>query len=155
MVEESLDVKGNSFTGLYDPADNVFVGPVRVMFASNAVYEGGLAGNRFEGQGVLKGEQVSADGAILSWRFEGTFENGRLEGEGMYRDHQGRYIGEFINSLPSGKGIYYSNSGWRYEGEFVAGMMTGQGTVILANGTSSSGQFEDGLQVSVKEEPEQ
>jgi len=148
MLENQLDAHGNSFSGLYDPAANVFVGSARVVFTTAAVFEGGIEENRFNGQGVIKGEALDDEGVSHVWRFEGNFVNGRLEGRGSYIDHLGTYEGEFVNSLPNGQGVYVSNSGWRYEGEFLAGLMTGRGTLYLADDVSSSGQFEDGLQIS-------
>jgi len=148
LLKNELDARGNSFSGLYDPSANVFVGSAQVLFATGAVYEGGMEENRFSGHGVLRGQEIDAEGNRHIWRFEGNFVNGRLEGQGSYKDHLGSYEGEFANSLPNGQGVYSSQSGWRYEGEFLAGMMTGKGTLYLADGSSSSGLFEDGLQMS-------
>jgi len=147
-VDGLLDAKGNSFSGVFSPGTDEFIGSVHLVFATSEVYEGGFAGNRFNGSGVLSGVETADDGTTNAWQFEGTFVNGRLEGQGSYTDNMGSYTGTFTNSLPNGQGVYSSNSGWRYEGEFQMGMMTGQGTVYLADGTSASGQFEDGLQVS-------
>ena len=147
LLEGEQDARGNTFSGLYDPTANAYVDTVQVVFSTNEVYEGGLEDNRFNGYGILKGE-TTVDDETFAWRFEGTFVDGRLEGEGSYLDNLGSYVGMFSNSLPNGQGVYRSNNGWRYEGEFLAGMMTGRGTVFLADGTSASGLFEDGMQVS-------
>ena len=40
----------------------------------------------------------------------------------------GRYIGQVINGIKEGKGIYYWNSGDRYEGEFKNNKREGKGT---------------------------
>jgi hypothetical protein len=148
-VKDQSDARGNSFTGVYDPLADGFVGPVQVVFAAGEVYDGGFAENRFNGYGVFEGESTNDEGELKTWRFEGTFENGRLKGEGSYSDDLGSYEGLFKNSLPDGSGIYRSNSGWRYEGEFLAGRMTGKGTAYLADGSVSKGVFEDGMQVSI------
>jgi len=148
LLENELDARGNSFSGLFDQSSNVFVGSAQVVFATGAIYEGGMEENRFNGHGVLRGQIKDDEGTVHNWRFEGTFVNGRLEGSGSYRDHLGSYEGEFANSLPNGQGVYRSQSGWRYEGEFLAGMMTGRGTLFLADGSSSGGLFEDGMQMS-------
>jgi len=150
LMENELDARGNSFSGLYDPVANAFIDSVQVVFTSGAIYEGGLVENRFSGYGVLKGEEKNDEGDVLVWRFAGTFVDGRLEGQGSYSDHLGSYVGEFVNSLPNGLGVYRSASGWRYEGEFLAGKMTGVGTLYLADGSFFRGQFEDGLQMEAE-----
>ena len=149
-LEEQIDVKGNSTSGLFNPATEDFEGQVHILFANGEVYDGGLEGHRFNGTGtfcgVLSSEDTAVEGQAVPWRFEGTFINGRLEGEGSYSDHLGSYVGNFSNSLPSGYGVYTSLSGWSYDGEFVAGMMTGKGTVVMPNGTTITGTFLDGVQ---------
>lgn len=145
-----LDVKGNSISGTFDAASDTYLGPVNIVFASGAVYDGGFEGHRFNGYGVFEGQDVSEEGELLTWRFEGTFVNGKLEGEGSYIDQLGSYRGSFTDSLPDGRGVYTSTSGWIYEGEFEAGTITGRGTVQLADGTISSGLFEDGQQISTE-----
>ncbi len=147
-VTNQPDSNENSFSGTYDPNSDQYIGSVSVVFASNAVYDGGLDGHRFNGHGVFSGQEQTAEGETVYWRFEGDFVEGRLEGEGTYNDHLGNYTGTFRDSLPDGQGVYTSTSGWRYEGEFQAGLMSGQGTVFLADGSSTSGTFEDGLQLS-------
>ncbi len=149
-VENEVDAKGNSISGLYNPVTEEFVGSAQVVFAAGGVYDGGFEGNRFNGYGIFNGEDTLEDGTVLGWRFEGTFVEGRMEGEGSYSDSLGSYTGTFSHSLPDGYGVYASNSGWRYEGEFQAGSMTGKGTVTLADGSVSTGWFEDGLQISAE-----
>lgn len=148
-VKDERDTKGASVSGLYDVASDTYIGDTQVVFTNGIIYNGGFTNHRFNGYGVCRGEGTTEAGEVYSWRYEGTFANGRLEGEGSYSDHLGIYVGGFSGSLPSGQGVYTSHSGWRYEGEFQAGSMTGRGTVFLADGSASSGLFEDGLQVSV------
>lgn len=149
-LEGQMDAKGNSVTGTYDRIDDSFMGAVKVVFPTGAVYYGDFKEYRFNGEGVFEGKSVDETGTTVTWRYEGTFVDGRLEGEGSYSDDLGFYSGSFTNSLPSGQGVYTSHEGWNYTGEFQAGCMTGWGTVTLADGTSLSGRFEDGLQVSDK-----
>lgn len=65
-----IDEEGNSFTGLYLPRQERYVGEVRIEFADGALYEGGLEGGRFSGQG----HYTNSDGKSI----EGLFVNGRL-----------------------------------------------------------------------------
>lgn len=147
-LKGEADARDNKITGAYDPTTDSFIGGVKVEFPTGAVYTGDFEGYRFNGYGVFEGEDTNEQGETVTWRYEGTFVNGRLSGQGSYIDALGSYQGMFQNSIPEGKGTYTSVSGWTYEGEFQAGCMTGWGTVTLADGTSTSGQFEDGLQVS-------
>lgn len=148
QLVDQPDGKDNKITGLYDAANDTFIDDVHIVFPTNAVYDGGIEGYRFNGYGVYEGFDTGEDGLPLAWYFEGNFVDGRLEGEGSYSSVLGTYEGEFANSLPNGQGEYSSASGWRYEGEFRAGSITGHGTVYLADGTSTTGLFEDGIQIS-------
>jgi hypothetical protein len=51
----------------------------------------------------------------------GSFVEGRLTGEGTYRDAQGLWEGDFENSLPHGAGRYHSAAGWSRTGDFQQG----------------------------------
>ena len=40
---------------------------------------------------------------------------------------EGKYIGQIVNGLPEGKGIYFYDNGDKYEGEFKKGIRNGRG----------------------------
>jgi len=56
----------------------------------------------------------------------------------------GRYVGQVVNGLPEGKGIYYYNNGDRYEGDFRNGKAEGKGIYYYHNGERYEGDFRNG-----------
>ena len=56
----------------------------------------------------------------------------------------GRYIGQVVNGLPEGKGIYYFNNGDRYEGDFKNDKREGKGIYYFHNGDRAMGDFYNG-----------
>ncbi len=58
-----------------------------------------------------------------------------------------RYLGEFQDGLPSGKGQLVWENGSHYEGEFLAGKLHGEGILLAKNGDRYTGDFiEDKLE---------
>ena len=57
----------------------------------------------------------------------------------------GKYEGEWKNSLFHGKGIRTFRGGEKYEGEWKEGKRTGQGTLTWANGNKYEGRFKEGI----------
>ena len=55
-----------------------------------------------------------------------------------------KYVGEFRNGAPNGRGTYTFPSGAKYVGEFKNGKYDGQGTLTLPSGTQYVGEFMDG-----------
>lgn len=55
-----------------------------------------------------------------------------------------RYIGDYRNGQPNGRGIYTLEDGTRYEGQFVDGQPNGQGRLVLPNDARYEGRFENG-----------
>jgi len=51
------------------------------------------------------------------------------------------YVGEWLNSQPSGRGVFTNANGQRYEGSFAYGLPDGQGTYIWPNGRRYVGGF--------------
>ena len=56
----------------------------------------------------------------------------------------GRYIGQVVNGLREGKGIYYINNGNIYDGEWKKDKREGKGTMIFNNGDKYEGDFKNG-----------
>ena len=55
------------------------------------------------------------------------------------------YVGQVINGLKEGKGVYYYNSGDRYERDFKNGMSKGKGIIYYKNGDREMGDFYDDI----------
>ena len=52
-----------------------------------------------------------------------------------------RYVGQVVNGLPEGKGIFYLNNGDRYEGDFRNGKAEGKGIYYFNNGDREMGDY--------------
>ena len=61
-------------------------------------------------------------------------------------DYEGgdSYLGQFVNGLPSGTGVYVYSNGDRYEGQFRLGQPNGRGQFIFKNDARVEGIFRDG-----------
>lgn len=73
---------------------------------------------------------------------EGDCQNGR--GTYIYKDGVAKYVGDFENAMPDGKGVIYYSNGERYKGEWALGSFNGQGSLFLADGTEVAGFWKDG-----------
>ncbi len=76
-----------------------------------------------------------------------NIEIGAVKGEIMIG--KDRYVGEYINGKPHGKGIIYyaaddSKERKSYEGDWVNGMRHGQGAITWTNGDKYIGEFDNG-----------
>ena len=57
----------------------------------------------------------------------------------------GRYVGQVVNRLREGKGIYYVNNGDRYEGEWRNDKRDGKGIEYFHDGDIYEGEWRNGL----------
>ena len=55
-----------------------------------------------------------------------------------------KYVGEFKDDKPNGKGTYTWSDGGKYEGEYKDGKKNGQGTKTWTNGDMYEGKFKVG-----------
>ncbi len=77
-------------------------------------------------------------------KYMGNFRNSLKEGFGVYVwDLGDTYSGNWYNDRMSGNGTYTFSNGDRYIGEFVNGKKQGQGMYYYANGTYSYGTWND------------
>jgi hypothetical protein len=80
-------------------------------------------------------------------RDEGSWRAGKQTGEGSQTWPGGQYKGEFLESMPHGKGLLASGEA-RYQGAFLHGKPNGKGVMSNATGTFdgtwSEGCFNDG-----------
>ena len=79
-------------------------------------------------------------------KYIGQVLNGLAEGKGIWygtkEPHIGdRYEGDFRNNKKEGKGIYYFNNGNRYEGDWRNGKIEGNGIYYFNNGDRYEGEF--------------
>ena len=78
-------------------------------------------------------------------KYIGQVVNGLREGKGIYYFNNGdRYEGDFKNDNKEGKGIYYWNNGDRYEGDWKNDNKEGKGIYYWNNGDREMGDFLNG-----------
>ena len=79
--------------------------------------------------------------------YQGTLENGLLQGKGQEYDEEGllRYEGNFVDGLRSGDGRLYEAGVLVYEGQFSDGEINGMGTAYEDGVKCYEGAFVDGL----------
>ena len=88
---------------------------------------------------INKEEIVYKDGKYI-----GQILNGLREGRGIYYYKNGdRYEGFWKNNKKDGKGIYYYNDGNRYEGEWKNGIKEGKGIYYYNDGDRYEGDFKN------------
>ena len=73
---------------------------------------------------------------------EGDCRNGR--GTYIYKNGEAKYIGQFKNNLPHGKGAVVYANGERYSGAFKLGKFDGEGTLVMRDGTRVAGYWQQG-----------
>lgn len=80
--------------------------------------------------------------ALAQKLFKINMSTGRQTGEIMYDGY--RYVGEFKDGKPHGKGkIYYNKNIVSYEGSFYDGMRQGQGIMLWSDGDRYEGNWEN------------
>ena len=71
-----------------------------------------------------------------------------MNGQGELTQANGIYIGEFVNDVKNGKGIFKWQDGTQYEGEFLNGKQHGNGIITDKNGRKKDEKFHNGNRVS-------
>lgn len=85
-----------------------------------------------------RGKMVYTDGNV----YEGQFYLGKKQGDNgtmTFAANGDKYVGQWKNDQPNGKGVYYFATKERYEGEFVNGTFEGKGTMFYPDGANYAG----------------
>ena len=110
----------------------------KMILSNNAVYEGSLNNNEFDGYGEYR---------IPSYNYFGYFSCGKKSGKGKLEDFVKKleYSGDFKNNMKDGFGEEKYLDGSIYIGQFKQGMKNGKGNLILGGGKNYgySGMFKD------------
>lgn len=114
--------EGNFLDDLFDDFGKYQYGPNHLICEK-------FEGNFVEGDRTGIGKMYYKDGAILDGN---KWEKGILYGKGTYffpKSHPNckKYIGEFSNDLPNGKGILYFTDDIFLEGNWLNGVFSGHG----------------------------
>ena len=94
--------------------------------------------------GTWKNNNFSGWGRIIynnGQVFEGKYDNGKLNGKGIYKYKDILYIGDFENNIRQGKGILI-NKRFRYNGQFNKGKIDGYGKIIFYEDKEGQGEYE-------------
>lgn len=110
----------------------------RYISKEGRIYEGQWSNDKCDGKGHLKD---------LESFYYGFWENGSKQGEGYEIWHQDGtvYIGDHLNSMKNGFGVYIWKDGTRYVGQFSNDVIEGEGVFYDTDGVYK-GAFVDSLQ---------
>jgi len=97
----------------------------------------------------LSGDCTNGAGTSVDvWgeRYEGTFKDGRYEGQGKLVEPAGRsYEGAFVTGAAHGQGVFTNAQEARFEGTFERGYPVGVVTIRFPNGDFYEGETRDFL----------
>ena len=83
--------------------------------------------------------------------YEGDIANGQIHGYGILTLPTGeKVLGQFKNSVLTGRGLFVGNDGSRYAGDFDQNTFNGQGIYVAANGERQEGLFKAGQLAEAK-----
>lgn len=137
-------ISGNIINGkgtkLYTKSDSLvkagwkYVGNFKNGFESGQgmLYDDGgkLVYNGSWNNGLFNGEGVLSNSVE---KYNGGFVNGKKQGKGSLEnlEDSSSYVGDFMNDLENGFGTYTSVSGFKYIGEFKEGKFNGKGKFYM------------------------
>lgn len=115
----------------------------------NGIYKGHWADNHHHGQGIYtwkngdvyeghwKSGHKSGKGKLIKKHkgvtFEGYWKDDKIQGRGQKIDKNGRYEGDFADSLEEGRGKFYYSTGEKYKGSWEKGQKSGLGFLQYPN----------------------
>ena len=136
-----------------DMKGSVLDGYGALIWSDGSVYYGQLKNGARHGQGVLidtetnkKYSGIWNENSFVSEMDESQFDVifGSKNGFGIKLIANGRYYGNLVNGVPSGKGMLDLYDGSSYVGDFKNGMLNGQGTLENHDtGERYIGEFHD------------
>ena len=134
-------------------------GKGKCIFEDGLVYNGSWVNGKREGarkmtfpnkdyyEGEWKNDAPNGKGEhfIGGEYYEGDFVEGNRHGKGKYIwiKENTKYVGEFVDNLKHGLGIFYDENDSVYEGNWSEDKRYGTGKITLKDGSSMSGFFND------------
>ncbi len=134
FAAQSSDLQAQCISG------NCTNGNGTYRYAGNSKYTGHFQNGLRHGIGKM----TYQDGNV----YEGPFVMGKKQGENgtmIFVSNGDKYVGQWSNDQPNGRGKYYFATKERYEGEFKNGTFDGQGTMYYADGASFTGGWSKNL----------
>jgi len=119
---------------------NCKTGTGTYRYNGNSKYTGQFQNGLRHGSGKM----TYQDGNV----YEGPFVMGKKQGENgtmVFVSNGDKYVGQWSNDQPNGRGKYYFATKERYEGAFQNGTFEGQGTMYYADGASFTGGWSKNL----------
>ena len=118
-------------------------------------YKGQWKNDRRHGEGTLKnvpykkGDIIGANGGIPDETYSGNWVNDLLQGTGKYETWSWKYQGNFVDGKMEGKGTSTDNYGRKYVGDWKNGVKEGYGISSDENGDGAytgewKNNYEDG-----------
>ena len=116
------------------------------IWKNGAIYEkmvdittevGHYYGYMVDGKPSRRGIMEYADSSV----YDGEWNNGKFDGEGIFSNEQYTYRGSFLNNYPHGTGSLLFKDFSSYVGEWKDGMPNGKGVMNFPNGDSYDGEW--------------
>lgn len=141
-------------------------GQGEMKYADGGVYKGEWVDGCWQGDGRL----TNIDGTVTEGQFQYAYANGRATQTGSLLGRQYRFIGNFVNGLRDGWGIFEIGpvviegtwsqgaleghaeakntiSNRKYEGEFHRGLRHGPGVSTLTDGSKIDQCYSNGMEI--------
>lgn len=106
----------------------------------NMIYTNGTSytGKWVDGQWSGKGLYVCNSDSVFA-----TWENGKVNGDVLYRTDELVFEGTFVDNMPVGIGTLATSDGSFYAGNWIDGKRCGIGEMLFANGDKYFGEWEN------------
>lgn len=106
----------------------------KMQYADGTIYSGKWKDGAYCGEGVY----IQGTDTIV-----GTWEQGKINGDVIYRSNLFFYEGSMVDNYPTGIGNLTVEDNSFYSGNWVDGKRAGLGDMFYANGDSYSGEWEN------------
>ncbi|EKX40468.1 hypothetical protein GUITHDRAFT_154136 [Guillardia theta CCMP2712] len=141
--------------------DGVPQGKGRLVWPGGEEYKGTFVNGKEDGRGLF----VSSEGSYFCGEFRqgngygsvlvkfedgsvyaGDWSNSSLTGRGVSYFRGNRYEGEFLEALPGGRGVMFTEKSVKYYGDWSQGARNGSGVYVWPDGSEYRGSFRAGVQ---------
>ena len=107
-----------------------------MVYTNGTSYAGKWQDGKWSGEGLYI---CNTDSVFATW------ENGKVNGDVIYKTDEMFYEGTFIDNMPVGIGTLATSDGSFYSGNWIDGKRCGIGEMFFANGDKYSGEWENNI----------